>query len=78
MENNFTHQHVFLTEDNSEEVLLTAVEGIKRKVYQESRVKAFEDCSQYWKEVVENILSKDIPPTEKLAKIQHKFSFKSK
>lgn len=70
----FENEHIFLVEGNAEEVLLKAVDGIKAKVYMDSRVKAFEDCSQYWREVVEEILNDDIPPYEKVDRIRHKFS----
>jgi hypothetical protein len=65
--------HIYLSESNAEELLPNVVELMKNKVAQESRVKAFEDCTQYWKEQVTIILRENSPSMAKVSRIRQMF-----
>jgi predicted nucleic acid-binding protein len=66
-------KHMYIHSENAEEALQEALIEIKNKTAWESRKKAFEDCTQYWKETTEHILSSDSSDSEKLDRISKMF-----
>jgi hypothetical protein len=70
-------KHVYLFEDNAEEVLGEVVSLIKNKVASESRYKAFDECTKFWQDhyrkEVFNILSDNCPKEAKLSRIRQLF-----
>lgn len=67
-------RHVYLYEDNAEAELGNYVAYIKQKERSEARRQAFEDCTRYWQEQVNGILTNvRLSDTEKLALIREIF-----
>lgn len=66
--------HIYLTEDNAEETLERCLMYLKSKTSQEARTKAFDDCTNYWKTEIENIINSDYANETKVNKIRTLFS----
>jgi len=69
-------KNVYLYEGNAEELLPDVINFMKNKVAQESRIEAFDDCTQYWKERMEIILNENSPSVAKLSQIRQSFGIK--
>lgn len=67
-------KNIYLHEGNAEETLKEVVDLIKDKTSQESRTKAFEDCTQYWKESIEKVMNDGTPNGVKLSQIRTMFN----
>lgn len=70
--------HIYLNENNAEETLPIVLEKMKNKVAQESRNKAFEDCTNFWqnyyKREIQDILRDNCPKEAKLSRIRQLFN----
>jgi c-di-AMP phosphodiesterase-like protein len=69
-------KNIYLYEDNAEETLSDVVELIKKKATLESRIKAFEDCTEYWTKEVLVILKDNCPNGAKVSRIRQLFNIK--
>jgi hypothetical protein len=65
--------HVYLCEDNAEEVINKSLEYLKARIHAESRKRAFEDCTKYWRNSVASVLRDDAPAGAKLSRIREMF-----
>jgi hypothetical protein len=63
-------KHVYLDTHNAEELLPDIINFMKNKVASDSRVKSFEDCTNFWKERIETLLKEDITEFDKLCEIR--------
>ncbi|NRD80315.1 hypothetical protein HPT25_23620 [Bacillus sp. BRMEA1] len=66
-------KHVYLDTHNAEELLPDVIGLLKSKVAQDSRTKAFKDCTDYWTERVQEIINSDYANETKVEKIRTMF-----
>lgn len=66
-------KHVFVSKDSAEEVIQTSIEYIKQKASDDARSKAWDDCSEYWRKVVAEIVNDNCPSGAKVSRIRTRF-----
>lgn len=65
---------IYLNPGNAEETLPKLIDYLKQEVAQESRSKAFQDCTTYWAGEIEKILKDPAPSAAKLSRIRQLFN----
>lgn len=63
-------KHVFISGSSAENAIETSIEYIKQKASSDARSKAFEDCTNYWKKAVEEVVNSDVPNGAKVSRIR--------
>jgi hypothetical protein len=66
-------KNIYLHPGNAEEMLPDVVEMIKQQSEHKSRLKAFDDCTEYWKERVQKVMDEKSPSGAKLSRIRTMF-----
>jgi hypothetical protein len=67
-------KQVYLDTHNAEELLPDVIKFIKDKVASDSRQKAFDDCTNYWKERIEKVMNDGSPNGAKVSQIRAMFN----
>lgn len=69
-------RNIYLCKANAEETIHEAIELVKEKAELDSRRIAFDDCTNFWRREVEEVLKSDSPNGAKLNKIRELLNIK--